>query len=33
LREQRRTAQLKEQLEALKAVERNIIQREQARPR
>jgi len=33
LREQRRTAQLKEQLEALKAVERNIIEREQARPR
>jgi hypothetical protein len=33
LREQRRTAQLKEQLEALKAVERNIIEREQARPK
>jgi hypothetical protein len=33
LREQRRTAQLKEQLEALKAVERKIIEREQARPR
>jgi len=33
LREQRRTVQLKEQLEALKAVERNIIEREQARPR
>ncbi|HYU69743.1 MAG TPA: hypothetical protein VEL09_10490 [Burkholderiales bacterium] len=33
LREQRRTAQLKEQLEALKAVERNIIERERARPR
>jgi len=33
LREQRRTAQLKEQLEALKAVERNITEREQARPR
>jgi hypothetical protein len=33
LREQRRTAQLKDQLEALKAVERNIIEREQARPR
>ena len=33
LREQRRTIQLKEQLEALKAVERNIIEREQARPR
>jgi hypothetical protein len=33
LREQRRTAQLKEQLEALKAVERKIIEREQGRPR
>ena len=33
LREQRRTAQLKDQLEALKAVERNIIEREQARPK
>jgi hypothetical protein len=33
LREQRRTAQLKEQLEALKAVERAIIEREQGRPR
>jgi len=33
LREQRRTVQLKEQLEALKAVERNIIERDQARPR
>ena len=33
LREQRRAAQLKEQLEALKAIERNIIEREQARPR
>ena len=33
LREQRRTVQLKEQLEALKAVERNIMEREQARPR
>jgi hypothetical protein len=33
LREQRRTAQLKEQLDALKAIERNIIEREQARPR
>jgi hypothetical protein len=33
LREQRRTAQLKEQLDALKAVERRIIEREQARPR
>src|SRR5712691_3497841 len=33
LREQRRTAQLKEQREALKAVERKIIEREQARPR
>ena len=33
LREQRRTIQLKEQLEALKAVERNILEREQARPR
>ena len=33
LREQRRTVQLKEQLEALKAVERKIIEREQARPR
>jgi hypothetical protein len=33
LREQRRTAQLKEQLDALKAVERKIIEREQTRPR
>src|SRR6266853_3787845 len=33
LREQRRTAQLKEQVEALKAAERKIIEREQARPR
>lgn len=33
LREQKRTAQLKEQLEALKAIERNIIEREQVRPR
>jgi len=31
LREQRRTAQLKEQLDALKAIERQIIEREQAR--
>jgi hypothetical protein len=33
LREQRRTAQLKDQLEALKAIERQIIEREQARPK
>jgi hypothetical protein len=33
LREQRRTAQLKEQLDALKDVERKIMEREQARPR
>jgi hypothetical protein len=33
LREQRRAAQLKDQLEALKAIERKIIDREQARPR
>jgi len=33
LREQRRAAQLKEQLDALKAIERKIIDREQARPR
>jgi hypothetical protein len=33
LREQRRAAQLKEQLDALKDVERKIIEREQARPR
>jgi hypothetical protein len=33
LREQRRAAQLKEQLDALKNVERKIIEREQARPR
>src|SRR6266581_4210462 len=33
LREQRRAAQLKEQLEALKAIERKIIEREQARPK
>jgi hypothetical protein len=33
LREQRRAAQLKEQLDALKAIERKIIEREQARPR
>ena len=33
LREQRRTVQLKEQLEALKAIERKIIEREQARPK
>lgn len=33
LREQRRAAQLKEQLDALKAIERKIIEREQVRPR
>jgi hypothetical protein len=33
LREQRRAAQLKEQLDALKAIERKIIDREQARPK
>jgi hypothetical protein len=33
VREQRRAAQLKEQLDALKDVERKIIEREQARPR
>lgn len=33
VREQRRLAQLKEQLDALKDVERNIIEREQVRPR
>jgi hypothetical protein len=33
LREQRRTAQLKEQLDALKAIERTIIEREQGRPK
>ena len=33
LREQRRATQLKEQLDALKDVERKIIEREQARPR
>ena len=33
LREQRRAAQLKDQLEALKAIERKIIEREQARPK
>jgi hypothetical protein len=33
LREQRRTAQLKDQLEALKAIERQIIERERARPK
>jgi len=33
LREQRRATQLKEQLDALKAIERKIIEREQARPR
>ena len=33
LREQRRAAQLKEQLEALMAIERKIIEREQARPK
>lgn len=32
-REQRRSAQLKEQLEALKAIERGIIEREKARPK
>jgi cytidylate kinase len=32
VRAQRRAAQLKEQLEALKAIERKIIEREQARP-
>ncbi|HMH18535.1 MAG TPA: hypothetical protein VK572_10360 [Burkholderiales bacterium] len=31
LREQRRTAQLREQLDALKAIERQIIEREQTR--
>jgi hypothetical protein len=33
VREQRRTTQLKEQLDALKDVERKIMEREQARPR
>jgi hypothetical protein len=33
VREQRRATQLKEQLDALKDVERKIIEREQARPR
>jgi len=33
LREQRRATQFKEQLDALKDVERKIIEREQARPR
>jgi hypothetical protein len=33
LREQRRATQFKEQLDALKEVERKIIEREQARPR
>lgn len=33
LREQRRATQLKEQLDALKDVERKIMEREQARPR
>jgi len=33
LREQRRTAQLKEQLDALKAIERTIIQRGEGRPK
>jgi hypothetical protein len=33
LREQRRAAQLKDQLDALKAIERQIIEREQARPK
>ena len=33
IREQKRATQLKEQLDALKDVERNIIEREQARPR
>jgi hypothetical protein len=33
VREQRRTTQLKEQLDALKEVERRIIEREQTRPR
>jgi len=33
LREQRRATQLKEQLDALKAIERKIIEREQVRPR
>ncbi len=32
-REQRRSAQLREQLEALKAIERGIIEREKARPK
>jgi len=32
-REQRRSAQLKEQLEALKAIERGIIERGKARPK
>jgi hypothetical protein len=32
-REQRRSAQLKEQLDALKAIERGIIEREKARPK
>jgi Tfp pilus assembly protein PilN len=33
VREQRRAAQLKEQLDALRDVERKIIEREQTRPR
>jgi hypothetical protein len=33
LREQRRATQFKEQLDALKDVERKIIEREQVRPR
>ena len=32
-REQRRSAQLKEQLDALKAIERGIIDRDKARPK
>lgn len=33
LREQKRTAQLKEQLDAMKEIERKIIEREQGRPK
>ena len=33
LREQRRSAQLKDQLDALKAIERTLIEREQGRPK
>jgi len=33
VREQRRSAQFKEQLDALKDVERKIIERDQARPK